>query len=139
MEITFPLEFLVEGVPASSQAARGASRDAWKTKVSQACHAVLPEGHFLTPPTTPIAVTLYCFPDGRLQGDVDNIPKLVLDAMSQHIYEDDRQVERVVVQKFEQGRRYAFENPSPLLALAMARESPVLYVKVTDDPHEELT
>ncbi len=39
-----------------------------------------------------------------MQGDVDNIVKPILDALSKHIYNDDGQVERIWVQKFEPGR-----------------------------------
>ena len=44
-------------------------------------------------------MTLFYFPEERMQGDVDNVVKLVLDALSRHIYVDDAQVERIVVQK----------------------------------------
>ncbi len=37
----------------------------------------------------------------RNAGDIDNIVKPILDALCHHIYMDDRQVQRLVVQKFE--------------------------------------
>ena len=73
-----------------------------------------------------------------MQGDVDNIIKLVLDALCKHIYVDDSQVERVVVQKFEPGNVFAFSLPSAMLDLALTRQGPVLYVCVSDDPFEGL-
>ena len=73
-----------------------------------------------------------------MQGDIDNIIKLVLDALSKHIYMDDSQVERIVVQKFEPGNVFGFSSPSPALAAALSRPKPVLYVRLSDDPFEEL-
>lgn len=85
-----------------------------------------------------IAVTLYYLPERRVHGDVDNIVKLVLDAMSKHIYLDDAQVERVVVQKFEPGNVFGFLSPTLTMAGAIAGPKPVLYVRVSNDPFEDL-
>jgi hypothetical protein len=52
---------------------------------------------------------------------------------------DDRQVERVVVQKFEPDRIFPFATPSSTLEDALTRSKPLLYVRLTDDPFEELT
>jgi uncharacterized protein YutE (UPF0331/DUF86 family) len=46
-----------------------------------------------------------------MKGDADNIVKLIVDALSQHIYIDDPQVERVVVQKFEPDNVFEFASP----------------------------
>jgi crossover junction endodeoxyribonuclease RusA len=74
-----------------------------------------------------------------MEGDIDNIVKLVLDAMSHHIYMDDAQVERVVVQKFEPGRVFGFSSPSEVLASAMFATKPVLYIRLSDNPFEDLS
>lgn len=84
-------------------------------------------------------MTLYYFPAAPMQGDVDNIIKLVLDALSGHIYGDDSQVERIVVQKFEPGNLFAFTAPSGSLQDAVGGPKPVLYVRLSDDPFEELS
>ncbi len=99
MEIVFPIEFVVDGAPVSLQAKSPRSRNVWKDQVKAASKAVLPDGHWAS--RDRIAVTLFYFPAGPVQGDVDNIVKLILDALGRHIYADDAQVERVVVQKFE--------------------------------------
>ena len=44
--------------------------------------------------------TLFYFPAVEMAGDIDNIVKPVLDALGKHIYVDDRQVHRVLVQNF---------------------------------------
>jgi Holliday junction resolvase len=137
VELEFPLEFVVEGTPVSFQAKLSKSKQDWKAKVKAASYSALPQAHYAS--FGPIAATLYYFPDGPIQGDVDNIIKLVLDALSAHIYMDDAQVERVVVQKFEPDRVFEFSSPSETLTLAITHEKPVLYVRISDDPYEELT
>ena len=73
-----------------------------------------------------------------MQGDVDNIVKLVLDGLSNCVFIDDRQIERVVVQKFEPDKIFAFADPSTILLQALNAEHARLYVKITDDIHGEL-
>jgi hypothetical protein len=51
---------------------------------------------------------------------------------------DDDQVERVLVQKFEPGKIFHFNSPSATLEGALAAEKPLLYVRLSDDPFEEL-
>ena len=134
--IPFPLEFIVLGTPVSLQAKRRASLAEWKSRVKAASRASLPQGHFAT--RNPLAVTLLYFPGFRMEGDVDNIIKPVLDALKQHIYVDDRQVERVWVQKFEPGTASEFASPSPVLVEAIQGDKPLLYIRLSDDPSEGL-
>jgi len=126
LEPQFPLEFLVEGTPVHFQGGGGRGKkkaaDQWKQRVREASNAVLPEGHFAT--SRRLAVTLYYFPAVEMQGDVDNIIKYILDALKQHVYPDDSQVERIVAQKFEPGRAYRFSNPSATLTDALNRDRP---------------
>lgn len=136
MELEFPIEFLVYGTPVSSQTKRAESREQWKARVLDASRKVLPEGHFST--DRRLAVSLFYFPAAQMQGDVDNIVKYTLDAMSPHVFMDDHQVERVVVQKFEPGRIYPFSDPSAVLLEALEADGPVLYVRVSDNPQGEL-
>ena len=55
-----------------------------------------------------------------------------------HIYLDDKQVHRVLVQKFEPGNIFPFATPSPTLEEALIRDKPILYVRLSDDPFEDL-
>ena len=96
----------------------------------------LSEGHFAT--EDPIAATLFYFPATEMAGDIDNIVKPVLDALGKHVYLDDRQVHRVLVQKFEPGNVFVFAAPSPTLLDALNRAKPVLYIKLSNDPFEDL-
>ena len=73
-----------------------------------------------------------------MQGDVDNIVKLILDALCEHIYVDDSQVDRIVVQRFEPGNFIGFVSPSATLEEALKQPESVLYVRLSDDPFEDL-
>lgn len=81
---------------------------------------------------------MYYFPRRRMQGDIDNIVKLVLDALARYVYVDDRQVERLVVQKFEPGNMFGFAEPSEAMASALFAGEPALYLRISDEPFEEL-
>lgn len=136
MEIVFPIEFLVTGTPVSVQTKRTAARDEWKARVRTASAGAIPSPHFAF--DGKVSVTLYYLPEEPMQGDIDNIIKPILDALSLHIYLDDQQVERIVAQKFEPGSEYVFSRPSATLEEAWRGERPVLYVRISDDPSEEL-
>jgi crossover junction endodeoxyribonuclease RusA len=136
VEIEFPLEFVVEGTAVSLQAKRRESIDQWKARIVEASRSVLPEGHFAT--EAPLAITLFYFPAAEMQGDVDNIVKHILDALDKHIYMSDRQIQRILVQKFEPGNVFEFGSPSPTLQDALSRPKPVLYVRLSDNPFEDL-
>lgn len=135
MEPDFPFEFVVSGTPVSLGGSSG-SREAWKREVRSASKEVLPEGHWLT--KARMAVTMYYFPAEEMQGDIDNIVKPILDSLTKHIYFDDNQVERVVVQKFEPEVSFAFADPSKRLAEAIAGDKPKLYIRISTNPFEEL-
>jgi hypothetical protein len=138
LEPSFPFEFVVEGVPVSlSNKNKRGARDEWEALVRASYKDQLPEGHWAT--TESIFVTILYFTDSPMQGDIDNIVKPMLDIMTASIYVDDRQVERVIVQKFEPGRLFSFDNPSATLAEALELERPVVYVRLdTDDSVQEI-
>jgi crossover junction endodeoxyribonuclease RusA len=136
MEIAFPLEFLVRGTPVSLSSQNANAREYWKSRVKDASSQALPNPHFAS--SERLAVTIYYYPGEPMQGDVDNIVKLILDGMSRHVFIDDRQVERIVVQKFEPENMFRFSSPTLPMIEAINGEKPVLYIRVSDDPFEEL-
>src|SRR6266403_4251719 len=136
MEISFPIEFLVSGTPVSLSSQNPNAREQWKNRVKNASSRALPDPHFAS--TERLAVTIYYFPAEPMQGDVDNIVKLILDGMCRHVFVDDGQVERVVVQKFEPGNVFSFTKPTPLMIEAINGPKPRLYIRISTDPFEEL-
>ena len=136
MEVVFPFEFTILGTPPSLQSSNPKAKEAWKDNVRASSQPRLPEQHFAYEGA--VAVTIFYFPDGPMVGDLDNILKYTLDGLSKHIIIDDGQVERIVVQKFEPDRAYTFENPSEVLLGAIEAERPVMYIKLSNNPLEEL-
>jgi hypothetical protein len=136
VEIEFPFEFIVAGTPVSLQAKRAESIREWQARIVAASRAVLPDGHFAT--ADRLAVTLYYFPYAPMQGDIDNIVKPILDAMCKHIYLNDHQIERLLIQKFEPENVFVFASPSPILADALGRTKPALYIRLSVNPFEDL-
>jgi crossover junction endodeoxyribonuclease RusA len=130
-----PIEFLVRGTAISAQGS-AKSIETWKETVKAAGRAAVPDGAWAL--QNRVAVTIYYFPEGQMQGDVDNIVKPILDAMCRSIYVDDHQVERVVVQKFEPDNIFTFADPSPVLLDALAVDGATVYIRVTDNLYEEL-
>ena len=137
MDIEFPIEFLVMGTPASLQAS-ARTISAWKQTVVDASWEVIENPHFASDEI--VSVTIYNFPTITMQGDIDNIVKPILDALSNHVFIDDQQVERVVVQKFEPDRVFEFDGTSAVLmeALdALDESGPLVYIRVSTQAHEE--
>lgn len=136
MEPEFPFEFIVPAAPVSFQRSNAAAKQAWKNLVRSSLAPNLPEMHFATEQR--LAVTLFYYPEDEMEGDLDNVLKLTLDAMNQHVYIDDQQIERIVIQKFESGRVFSFSDPSQTLAQCILGQKPALYVRLSNDPHEDL-
>lgn len=68
-----------------------------------------------------------------MDGDIDNIVKLIIDGMVTIIYPDDQRIERVVVQKFEPGAEAIFASFTPALGRAVETDRPVIYIRIDDD------
>ena len=115
------------GVPLSLQAST-ASKEEWKERIRTAARPLLPEGHFAA--QGPMKITIYYFADAPAEVDIDNIVKPIFDFLSRFIYIDDRQVERLIVQKFEPGRFFTFASPSPRLAETIDTAGPRVYLQV---------
>lgn len=137
MQITFPIEFIVHGTPVSLQCKRSESRAEWRSRIRNASKTVIPDDHFASDER--MAVTLFYLPEEPMQGDIDNIVKPILDSLRQYIYIDDVQVERVVVQKFEPGNLFSFQRPTDTFVKALTGTKPVLFIRVSNDPTEELS
>ena len=136
VEIEFPLEFIVSGIPVSHQAKRVDSKAEWRERVKAAIRVTLPENHFATGDS--MSVTLFHFSETEMKGDIDNIIKPVLDALGGFVYLDDKQVERVLAQKFERKHVSDFHAPSPVLKSAIDLAKPLTYIRLSNDPSEGL-
>jgi len=131
-EISFPLEFNVKGTPVSLQTKNPRAKAEWKQRVKDSVSHLLPEMHFAS--EAEIAVVIYHFPEGQMQGDIDNIVKPFLDGLTACVFVDDQQVERIVIQKFEPERVAEFASPSKVLLEAVSGDRPTTFIRITDDP-----
>jgi crossover junction endodeoxyribonuclease RusA len=136
VEIQFPLEFVLEGVPLSMQAS-AASQEKWKERLREGVRPLLPQGHFVS--EYPIKVAIYVFSDARMAGDLDNIIKPILDSLSKLVYMDDIQVEPLAARKFEPGRLFTFNSPSPTLSAAIEAQGPRVYLQIDVSTTGEVT
>ena len=60
-------------------------------------------------------------------------------AVSRHIYRDDKQVARLLIQRFEPDDDIQFLKPSSLLTHAQQGDRPILYVRIDDQPLRQVT
>lgn len=133
-EALYPLEVVLQGTPVTLQSKNVPRREAWKDRVTEATRSRQQETYelgFLD--DRALAVTIYYFPSAPMDGDLDNIVKLILDGMRGYAYLDDRAVERVAVQKFEPEAGWEFLTVTDQLASALDTEAPVVYIRVDDD------
>jgi crossover junction endodeoxyribonuclease RusA len=133
LETPYPLEFIIAATPISLQGS-AASKRRWKAAVEAAARERIREKvelHFLD--RRSISLTVYYFTSALMQGDIDNIVKPIMDALVGVAYMDDKDVERVVIQKFEPGVEWFFADPREELAAALDTDPPVVYIRIDDD------
>lgn len=134
ISLPFPIEFLIRDTPRSHQGQNRQGKELWKQKVGEAASAhVKGLRDFVFIDHRPLAATIFYFPPTEMDGDVDNIVKLILDGMITVIYPDDRLLERVIVQKFEPGVVSNFNSLTSTLEEATEADRPVIYIRIDDD------
>jgi crossover junction endodeoxyribonuclease RusA len=136
MEIPFPFEFVVRGVPLSLQASVH-SRQRWSNFVRAAASTRLPTDHLAA--EGDLSVTIIFFSLGPSMIDTDNMAKPILDALNRYIWIDDRQVLQLICRKSDLRLMPSFTNPTLELAAALDAGGAFVYVRVGNEiRHEEL-
>lgn len=128
MEPDLPLELLIRGYPVSHQTKRRAALDRWKRDVQAQARMQLEEGVFALLQT--LIVTVFFFPRTTLESDLDNAAKPILDALGRCVFRDDRQIERLVLQRFEDGKALPLEEDGTRLDAAVASVEPIIYIRI---------
>jgi crossover junction endodeoxyribonuclease RusA len=114
-----PFEFIVIGTPKSVQA-RNTAKAAWKAEVRTAASGAMPKLQTLA--TANLRVTIvYFYVANDL--DLDNILKLILDAMIGVVYDDDDQVVDLIAAKRDISFPYTLTGVSPVLAAHLTSRS----------------
>lgn len=132
--LPFPIEFLIQKTPRSFQSKNAQAKEQWKLVVRQAAKDCIDaQREFTWLDDRPLAAKILYFAPAPMDGDVDNIVKLILDGMLQIVYRNDRVVERVLVQKIEPGMIVEFASITDKLEEAVETEHPVVYIRIDDD------
>ncbi len=134
ISLPFPIEFVIRDTPRSHQSSNTRGKELWKQKVGEYASAhVKSLRDFFFIDNRPLAATIFYFPPTEMDGDVDNIVKLIVDGMVTILYPDDRLLERIVVQKFEPGVESVFHSLTHTLERAAEMTPPVIYIRIDDD------
>jgi crossover junction endodeoxyribonuclease RusA len=128
MEPLLPIELVIRGYPISHQTKRKGALEDWRLDVRKQARAQMDEGHFAIQRL--LIATIYFFPQTKLEPDLDNAVKPVLDGLSQCVYLDDVQIERLVIQRFEPGRLIPLFDDSPRFDDAVASVEPIIYIRL---------
>ena len=125
---------MIRDTPRSHQSANAKGKERWKHRVGELAreHATTLRDFFFID-DRPLSATIFYFPPSRMEGDVDNIVKLIIDGMIPIFYPDDRLLERIIVQKFEPGVEAVFHSLTPALERATETEPPAIYIRLDDD------
>lgn len=133
-----PLEFNVPGTPVSLQSRNSRSIAEWKAKVLASARAETGSGSWAFHETR-LAVTMLYFPQAPMAGDIDNIVKLTIDALIPDIYLNDSLIDRITIQRFDPAGAFTFASPSDTLLVAMELSEPVLYIRITEVPTQDIS
>ena len=80
--VPFPIEFVINETPRSFQSKNAPAKERWKQVISRAAQAQIDARRELVwLDDRPLAAKILYFPPAPMQGDVDNVVKLILDGL----------------------------------------------------------
>jgi hypothetical protein len=128
-----PVEFVVPGVPVSTQTRNRQRLQAWKGQVRSAATGCVQPGE--EPVTRRVIVTIvYYFTGASL--DTDNMIKPIQDALKGVVYVDDGQVTDVRASVRSLDGSFKVRGMSAVLAGGFVGGSDFVHVRVADAPDE---
>lgn len=72
------------------------------------------------------------FETERVEGDIDNRVKYIQDAMNEVVYEDDKQVDRVILERIVRSETQTYRAESPLALDGFLSDQPAFYICVKE-------
>ena len=133
--MTLPIEFVVPGMPVSSQSSnskRRMYRQAVESEATSIWQSKLPVSHFVE------VEVVFCVNRTRRNiPDIDNILKLILDALKGKVYDDDSQVSDIICRKRYFGLELGTPNASPTLITRYQNPQTFVYVRLTESTIKE--
>ena len=127
--MALPFEFVIVGNPVSQQARRRSRVRQWTQEVRKEAQQRWDIGD--SPYDGAVMVTITYFYD-RVELDVDNIPKPILDALSGLAYADDGQVTDILCRKRYMIHNLQIEKRSPTLTDALHRNEQFVHILVEE-------
>ena len=127
--MTLPLEFVLDGPAVSQQSNNQGLLDDWKDRVRRAAAQVWPPGD--SPVTGPVMVTIIYFYESRRM-DVDNIPKPIVDALNEFVFEDDTQMTDLVCRKRHIAMEPEIASDSDIFVESVYGGEEFTYIRVED-------
>jgi crossover junction endodeoxyribonuclease RusA len=129
-------EFVIPGIPRTSQTKRATTREEWRQKVANAAtNSLAGHMHYFDGDCSVIVIYFYT---ESTELDVDGIAKLILDSLKQILFDDDNIVAQVLTRKSDQVG-LALTNPPAVLADALGTFQNLVYVRIHEGPnHSEL-
>jgi hypothetical protein len=126
----FPVEFVVFGTPVSWRSDNKRRKRKWKQTIVAALEQSTKLA--LKAPTDEVRVHIrYYYSEGSTVPDLDNLSKPVLDAMSRRVYDDDRQICDLWIDRVDMGRVLSSREAPQIVIDAVNTASDFLYIKVT--------
>ena len=127
--MTFRLEFVSRGIPASQQSSTKVR--AWKQAIRNQARAAIGEG---LPELTNamVSITFFVRPRSRNVPDVDNAAKPILDSLKGVAYADDVEVSDIICRKRFLDPRLSVAGASSGIIRAFFENRPFVHVLVTE-------
>ena len=126
------LDFTIAGVPISAQTKSPKARRNWRNRIRATARAESASESSIV--ADEVSIFIIYFYEGDTDIDVDNVPKLILDALSGVVYLDDMQVSQVITRKTPLAGGLVIDGPSPSLAAALDVGGDFVYVIVNGPP-----
>lgn len=131
--IGLPIEFVVFGVPASSQTHNKARKQLWMNAVRTAATAAWP----LPLVDHKVKVTITHYHRGGNHPDVDNMTKPIFDAITGAIWIDDRLVDSSTPGRIHLDGKYRIAGLSMTLAEGFSKNQEFVHIRIEDFSNQE--
>jgi Holliday junction resolvase RusA-like endonuclease len=130
-------DFVVVGTPRSRQRRRRNAGDDWKESVRTAARMRWPTSR--APYAAELQIVIIYFYRDETTIDVDNISKLILDAIKGFLFDDDKLIAQLTVRKTDLGKLHRIHNPPEALAPFLGSDANFVYVCLGAPPnHTEI-
>lgn len=130
-------DFVIPGTPRTRQRRRRNTGEYWKGSVRAAAQRRWPESR--TPFAAELQALIIYYYRNETTIDVDNIGKLILDAIKGLLIDDDRLISQLIVRKTDLTQISSIRDPSEVLAPFLGIDENFVYVCLGGPPdHREI-